>query len=751
MQTATAALATAIEAPVRQPTYRLSADWDADGHGAAGTIDDLTARVASVTVDRTLKGDIPEQVRLVEGYAAATMTVELAGDPNRPEGENAAWWASRFNTASPLYGKERLARDVKFEFGMSGAEMLPQFTGLTSALNVSSADRSASLTCLDNSERLRSKISLPPVVADDRAQARPGLSGGWLTDYVLRRNSFYATPPPPANVRFLATMRGSAYPETGTSQQVLGPLGQAAEFTTATEMLQTTATAVEYYRFTPASPLNLNTGHAIGVELHQFTVTSAAGGLIHVCNPSLPDQGVAVWMDAARVLYAGVALLGGVAWNGGALTGPTLPAGTNYLTVHFAFTNSGCTVTWRVNATTTSGSIACGWVDDAYLLNSVRIAEAPIATPLTAPTRKTGTFGQVTVTNQPAPGPYNNAFVPTAIIDPSLNKMNAVLSTETRDSAGLLTEIAAAEQATFGFDEAGVPRWRNRHRWGTTEGQTLQRTLTTSTAITDLDYDDALESVRNVVTVEASPVVVSALSDVWRSAGGELIRPRTSTVIWVAFEHAVVALDTYIKLASSVFVPSGKSRIRLNTKADGTGTDWTGVGVSAVLSLITATSAKLTIGNASGTTLYLSSPDGAGGVVLAGRTVQADTTGIVKQTADDQASVADYGEQTLDVGANPWRQTVDSAKSLASQLLGELCQPRPVLTNIGIVGDPRLQLGDRVRIVDREGLAIDGEYRLSGINSRLEGGKFTQRITARQAPVTLRWGVGRWGVNSWGV
>lgn len=67
----------AIEAAERFPTFTVRADWDRDGFGSP--LADLTDLVDEVVVTRELSGSLPPQVGLIEGYATATLSVELSG------------------------------------------------------------------------------------------------------------------------------------------------------------------------------------------------------------------------------------------------------------------------------------------------------------------------------------------------------------------------------------------------------------------------------------------------------------------------------------------------------------------------------------------------------------------------------------------------------------------------------------------------------------------------------------------------
>jgi hypothetical protein len=63
-----------------------------------------------------------------------------------------------------------------------------------------------------------------------------------------------------------------------------------------------------------------------------------------------------------------------------------------------------------------------------------------------------------------------------------------------------------------------------------------------------------------------------------------------------------------------------------------------------------------------------------------------------------------------------------------------LGQPHSTLSDTEIVGDPRLQLADRVRVAETEGLALDADFWLVGINtgfSKAVG--ISQSVTLRQA------------------
>ncbi len=84
MQTASGTLATAILAAERRPVQLVEVDWDRDGWGGPGTIDNLSADVVSVSIDRSLSTDLPPEVKLYAGYSSAEATVVLSRQPASP-------------------------------------------------------------------------------------------------------------------------------------------------------------------------------------------------------------------------------------------------------------------------------------------------------------------------------------------------------------------------------------------------------------------------------------------------------------------------------------------------------------------------------------------------------------------------------------------------------------------------------------------------------------------------------------------
>src|SRR6266545_7388853 len=143
-----------------------------------------------------------------------------------------------------------------------------------------------------------------------------------------------------------------------------------------------------------------------------------------------------------------------------------------------------------------------------------------------------------------------------------------------------------------------------------------------------------------------------------------------------------------------------------------------------------AQSAKIVVTNPNAFTVYLVGNTGVANVSagvpsmrLVGQAVKFSQDALstkMRSEATDTASIAAYGvEQVLEIPDSPFRQDPDAIDNLAQDLLAQLKDPKPTLQDIPLVGDPRLQLGDRVTLQDPDGLALNTDFNISSIRTDL--------------------------------
>jgi hypothetical protein len=199
--------------------------------------------------------------------------------------------------------------------------------------------------------------------------------------------------------------------------------------------------------------------------------------------------------------------------------------------------------------------------------------------------------------------------------------------------------------------------------------------------------------------------------------------------------------------------------VAANSKADGTGTNYgsstvpfttTTVGpVNVTVTQLTASTARIELENHSLGTVFLVDTTGASKLALSGVYLSTGS-GTAPAVAQDQASIDEYGEQPITLPASPWRQSLAWATGVAQQVLGDTTDPPPVITALEIIGDPRLEYWDRIRIQDSTGSRLDGTYWVRSIKTSRGGGRYLMQLAAVATRDVLVWDVGRWDEGVWG-
>lgn len=743
-------------------------DWEGDGFGPAGSIDDLTGKQGAVNISRALVTDLPDAVRIVEGTAAATAAVALVeGDPS-DETMHAARYFTR-GSDSPIGRMERINRPCTIDIGFIteiGPQYVRRLTGLTRRLDTSSRERTATLSVLDNRARLRNTVNLQ--VVDGKGS---GCSGTFLIVQALYANGIGAGPLPRSTGLIVwAPCYGSISP----IRQDNDP-SWFANFGVPPLMPQGNPTLNGKPRFRPgqfvqaADPFHIsdsnfselvietqppNSGQpgawdgqngrfeawVLGVPSPTTAPASSLGRNYALTNN--PLQG-----DNKRTRF-GVGHDGKLFVKtydvGGALVHSYISAAIvpndgawHFIGVHFD--GPGQTVLFRID--TTDETVATAFGAGEIPLNPTKLqilGWSPVS--------------DMSIHDVPRVTPWMNESVPIgAVLDISRLEMVACFEDKPREAWELIGQIAATEQAVAGFDEPGMFRYRTRSRLVDAAGQTVQRVLTTREAsLLDVDIDDGVDQIRNIVQVSYQPVFYDFTPNVtipvyiFTDSVHRILPPGATIEFTVSFSDPAIRLVQTLDAQNNFTSVAFDSFYKLTINADFT------ENLSTPLNLTqgsvidwTPRAATIRITNLAQTTFYIAGVTLGGGVAVISNAVVVETR--------NQASIVLYGPQPLQIQMPQWVQTADLAAALAATLLGELKNPHPSVTGLRIVGDPRRQLGDRVQIADPDGVTLDGEFWLTAIRDEItEEGGYTQQISARAATRVLRWGVGKWGENVWG-
>lgn len=725
---------------------------------------DMTMTVTDCSLDRSLSTDMPAGTRLVTGAPSAQMTITLDGLVDRTDSsKTVAWLLGRYQSTSPMFRASALNMPVTVDMGLltrgatlgsapyPGIEFVRVLTGVTDSYVVNH-DGTATFTCLDARTRFSSYPQFPPG-AYSFGPSAPLLTSGWVLNALCETNGRWTSPPPRPYCVHRQSNHGGAWPELSmdaflTATSINDPGG----WTTGKFSAQIPTTFGSSYANTPtggaasngtlpgnigssgddwftecwikattdsqivspqsATQVTLSSNNNPGVTI---TLGSQATSLGSALRPYVT---VTVWPSAATVTV-----------NAPTLTIPNDGA-FHYFAFAFHFTSTtGFAVTVYVDATSET---VTGTVGAAV---AATIPPVDITLGSLCPTES------VQLTTESYAPPANNRFTPSTLVqlDPSYNNLTAIPDTTGQDEWGVIQAIADAEQGIIGLDENDLFRFRNRNSLAAAPSV---RTITSTTSLASIQIDTARVNIANHIQVPVNQLQVAAFTWVWSAPGVIAVPGGGQWTATVTTDSPVVNVQRFdAGFCPSGQVPDGNTYWRASTKPDGTGTIIMS-GITVRTEQVGPSTLNITVTNSRGTTLYLVSPTGYPGVgnpllVISGQLVTpvtdaGDPTVAVAASGgavadaqfppvipDGGAAVNPYGEQLLALTANPWRQNLPDAQNLADYLLADLATGRPQWPQTVIVGDGRLQRGDRVTVVDPEvtGMSEDAYVTRLGIES----------------------------------
>jgi hypothetical protein len=772
--------ASAIEDIDRTPVFTLKADW-----GRTGLFDhafsDLTELVEDVTVDRTLTGELPPEVGLVDGTTSATMSVSLAGRWSRTDddGLDPVDVFAPYRPDSPLFGQPILQSPIELETGFvtaSGPRLDRRFTGTVASINPASAARTVEVTGLDPSHRLRESITLSGAAQYNDILTKRGpdayrsrLNTQWVIDHVLRRNGIYTSPPPRPEAVLSVTGHGSMIPEIGwggSPQEYYstyrGPKWQTGAFGGALATVggdigrwwleeQITAAAGAGFGF--SMWLGMYPGDGVSRELFSLDLTTNASWFLRfTINPDgVPYIGMDNFTGAGFVDAAGP----------GGYTPPATPR-WQFVGVHISFGVTSMTVRFRVGGasitkTVTLAARSNNWKPGLFINYNWR--------------RPFHNFQLWRSFTPPGAGQWQGeTWTPQAQLDPGVNELTGIPQIVGEDSMELIKEICAVEGSTFEFTEEGFPRFRTRigdeargDLSDITERVTADRNLADLVSTTDES------SVRNIINVKTKTLTVSEWQDYYTSPSNDAFDvPGSSTSYFnvdlptAAYElppplstfgcRYDVGVHCYASAGGTGFVYFGsnedwsdgakqdkvKNYIRVMVINANFPDQWVNQGVQIRVVRLSPWKMQIIINNQNAHPIRfatMTKVEAGTGVSTPGEPALIIPARILEQgeeqleTYTDNTSVRLYGPSTYDVGssAERWRQTPEGLRGLATSVLASTSRPVPVLEAVDVPHDPRRRLRDRVVIEDPDGLGevaatvvgLTTTYSTSGAADRL--------------------------------
>lgn len=708
---------------------------------------------------------------------AVVLGPKLAGD----EAQHAAWMMSELNQDSPYAGKLRIRRPMKWDLYFvtaDGFESVPIFTGFSTTASADSRSRTATMKALDNRETLRgtkwgdSIIAETPEGQDSFTTLpfMPGLEATWVISYLLTfafyrqqvngvfsfdalnplrsGEGYFAAPLPSRFTNTWIPMHGSLYPFVGALQNAY-----TQSYVGVRSRVQ--FSPGPFVAATKPAPIGgsvngtwlASTGAGYGTDLWNVT-NGQLGGRVQFwikrgTNSGAVDISYADFQPGGTVTYTALTRIAASGAMSVVITqpavsrtvnGPTVPGDDEWHFVGFHIDSVTGSARFRVDSTNTDVAMST-WANATPAVNFfgatvMRVVDGASISDL----QIAGTYS---VSTGQSIGPTvsatwaNEDFTPTAFIDKSDNVLDCLpFIDDTEDTFSIIAAISEVESAAFFFDADGYPHYRTGRSNVTTTGQTVQKTITARSSLSDLKYESGVQQIANIVSVGYTAFLPVVDSDVYTASGVIAIPGNATFTGSVQLNGPTFGIPT-ITLAA-------------NLLANGTGTDMTALMNTGTTSR--PYGVEFTVYNSSLQTVYLVDGSGQPSLTVRASYMAPSSTASLPVTVEDIASIRKYGEQALPtISGSPWMQREDSAGSYALTLLSDLADPKPVLIDVPIKGDPTLEFGDLVTIVDQNGLGVNGLYRITGKDpSHTPSDGFSQNLVVRQAAT-----VAYWDTNSW--
>ncbi|MEU6087370.1 hypothetical protein ABZ865_11280 [Streptomyces sp. NPDC047085] len=708
-------------------TGALAAGERTTGHSTRLGGKDVSAQVQSWSVERSYATDLPTAMRAFSGSSSAQLQLQLSGTGGTSAPELYAPWANRATGDITRPGQSVVHR------GGVGPTTLPAFRGTVRSRSAQAGTDTVQITALDGAERLRGPALLPKPYAGFYT-GRPVATATWCVDELLRQAGVLTSPParypdfvegqPLTLVH--ATLHGGFATPYG-QPQTLPPRGaytwtrdgapHEMALLPRTGIKGLTASWFPRSRITvPGSRLfaeawvnpALGPGDTVSLELVLDRTGNAQGSLRMEVNfaagtvriySATVDGGY--WYFEWSWVGLRSPLMG--PWHIGALFDTTGSSGTSvYPTVQPRLTGP--------DGTQYLGSPAT-YVESSGLQNAAELRELKLVTDMAVE--------GVQLTSGLSAMPSASVFAQTgtwtkgAELDDAILPLYAVPRVS-GSQWEVLGQIAKATMSTADFDERGVFRWRNYTRFNSVPTKP-DLTLTSVRDIASLTLTEEIDACRNYVVQPAK---------IWEnfgvSAGTTYTDTQVRTVpangtLTVSYVMAEEEFDIGPPTTDDDSVVTSGSQVRFATTAAGT------TAVKGAVDVLTRREDGYLVvrfSNRTSQPLYTAKKDGTPSVYLMTLKPQADpverkATAYVAGTASERY----YGRQEHTGETTDWIQDLDAAQAIANALYNAGVYPVPVIGDVEVLYDPRVQLGDVVRLTDTSGTRLDTLAWVVGIST----------------------------------
>lgn len=675
------------------------------------TVDGVAREVTSVSTVRELGGG---GVPGVSATAAAEGSVTFGQLVNSTSTPAFSPW-TRTGNWPPAPGSQ-----VQVDTGTQ----VESFRALTGVIDYSSAGSDGVVTSsiIDPVDRLHRRInlpaylhSMPPIIEGDLPR-NIGVSSDWVADIMMRRCAYFTTPYMSAGMSGVnVTGTGSMWPERGTVVTAgrYGAQELAAQFLGSTFGWGIYSADATY---TPEGTIT---------AAKQFTIATMIGARHENLATVTAVEGAGSWVLSAHTNHAL-----SLAYNGTTVVSvpaPSSPRGT------------------RVEARISAGSVALV-TDDGRTATATHPAPSAVTAAPVSSVRIAAQAGAnisgIMVANMPN-GHFLNYPLNARIVGGTKlgHPLLASPRIDNRDALDILAEIAQATCRAFWWDEDGTLQW---HPGDVLLSRSPVHTVTSLDSLVEMSWEESLRDTHRAVNVKHKvPAWTRSRRPnvpIWQGGGASLdsgqyleeIATPSADEEWIMPQWSpTLGGDTYVAQHNL-----GRRSVWGGVISDGTTTAWAHWTPGAL------TLSMQPIGNVAMKYMYQAGTIAANNSIELAFPNDASTTQIWSRWRSEKLPIlraygrVDWVDSSTASGAGPagggdyehdggkWAQGVlgETPAAIASFLAEYLCTPRAKASGVRVVHDPRIQVGDVVKVRDEHAHGVELKVLITRVAQSVEAG-----------------------------
>lgn len=788
MHSYTQAAHDAVTSGEREFAQFLLVDWN-NTQRFDHPLSDLSDYVVSSSRDQTLTATAPDEVMLIEGYAAGKLTIGITGEFR---GLSLAAHFAPYNGRSIFY-TEGISLGVGMTYQIAvatptGWEWFPQFFGVIRDVNTNREDGTVTLECLDNVERLRTSVDIPPYGLW-QSYLQGGFKRGGLVDsssiidLAARSGGFTMGPD-----RWATYTGGNAEVDAKTGPILSVPFhGSILPEIGLLDNLEAFHLTEEWERDPNLAPR----AEAYTVGPHGYLAHQAVP--VGKTDWNQKKFWIDEWDQQAGSLWGTWVIGCWVYWPGANVNENSLVIDCqirqNHLHLYVRGNDGGVEARIQEN----NGFLAWtnqplrmttpGWyyIEGNYIVESagsyamrVRIGDTysdesrwsgrsagDVNDHLSGlvGVRNTYALSDVyivkagTLITFSALG-YDTSPADTARVSWGRNRVTYTLREDGREAWDLAKEVSSAEYGVVFFDEHGRFIFWNYRDMISRQSAPL-RTFTIDD-LESLALRNTFDSVRNVWTVTTQ--TGRAYSDIAydlkngvpfsKGADGQLypadfrLPPLTgfgwdSTTFYFTVDDHTIAVDPNnlepIARARGEF-GAWEDAVPLHALKSYSGATYHVDPPNSEQKMTNRRQARLALSNGLNEWVgfVLVKPgerdqDGQPRFRIGGTMVHEDEP--YTWSIRDEASIEDYGERVLELKNNFWLQDEWQTRGMLEDIVARMGRPIPVSDTLTVPGDPRIQLGDTIQVQDLDGFGENMWLQVYGIKRDYDEGGLTDTYT----------------------